>query len=166
MRFVHGTVSMEVPDEWVDQSQLAFAEPIDKSIALDFARAAAQAGAPRNLQAPAEHKPRANFVLSTKSFFVEGVDPRAFAAQELQTMLGQIQAGDRSELSYAPLGGHEAAVMEVEFGYEELNLRQLHGLVIIGDRILHFCGTATPGSFDSLRPEFLRIMASIDLGNP
>lgn len=164
MRFVHGSVSMDVPDEWVDQSQLAFAEPIDRSIALDFARAAAQSGAPRNLEAPAEHKPRANFVLSTKSFFVENVDPKAFVTQELQTMLGQVQAGDRSELSYAPLAGHEAAVMEVEFGYEEMNLRQLHALVVVGDRILHFCGTATPGSFDKLRPEFLRIMASIDLG--
>ncbi len=153
---------MDVPDEWVDQSQIAFAEPIDRSIALEFARAAAQSGAARNLQAPAEHKPRTNFVLSTKSFFGEGVDPIEFATRELQAMLSQVQTGDRSEMTIQKLAGHDAAVMEIEFGYEEMNLRQLHGLCLIGDRVLHFCGTATPGSFEKMRPEFLRVMASIE----
>ena len=79
-------------------------------------------------------------------------------------MLGQIQAGDRSELTVEKLAGHDAAVMEIEFAYEDMSLRQIHALAVVGQRVIHFCGTAIPGNFGRLRPEFLRIMASIDLG--
>ena len=70
MRFSHGKVSFEVPENWIDVSQIAFMEPPKKDLADDFAKRAAAAGAPINLELPAHAQSRANLAFSIRPYFL------------------------------------------------------------------------------------------------
>jgi hypothetical protein len=160
MQFVHGDMSFDVPEGWVDASQIGFLAPADKSLANEFAKAAAAAGAPIRMEVPAEPKSRANFALSFRPWFLE-MDPKDFVGKELRAMLAQVKGVKLGELEMTEVDGAAAAMIDVEIQLEGMAIRQLHLLWVTAHRIVHFCGTTGRGDFDKHKDELLHTAKSI-----
>ena len=163
MQVLHGDVVIEVQDDWVDATQIAFVAPPDRSLAEEFARRAKDAGAPVRMEIPAQPKTRANFQLSYRPYFLEDVPPKEFCEKELRAMIAQIPGGKAGELSWDRMGKAEAAVQDVEIQMEGISARQLHALAVLDGRIFHFCGTASRGDYEKAKAGFLTVLRSIRL---
>lgn len=165
--FVHGDLSIAVHEDWLDESQIAFAEPPDASMAQEMAQRAAASGAPIPREAPGFAKPRSNFVMTQRAFDpeAEGIeDVRAFCAEEVPRILSQIPNHSLGKVYWAPFGDGEAAVVDVQIQMEDgATLAQVHALSVAHGRVFHFVGTTTPGQIARKKPLFLEMMASVQI---
>ena len=160
-KVIHGDLTFDVLDDWVDASQIGYLEPPDSSLADELAKQAAASGAPMNLQMPASPKTRTNFMFSTRPWFLPDVDHKVFADKELRAMMAQVPGAKGSGHGWTKLGDAVAATAELEVEMEGVRAKQLHVLGVLGDRILHFCGTTSPGDFDAAKPGLLEVVASV-----
>ncbi len=162
-KVTHGDLTFDVLDDWVDASQIGYLEPPDESLAKEMAKQAATSGAPMNLQIPATPKTRTNFMISTRPWFLDDVDPKEFADKELRAMMLQVPNGKVHEHGWTKLGDSEAATAVLEVEMDGVRAKQLHVFGKLGDRILHFCGTTSPGDFEAARPRLIAVVESIAL---
>ena len=169
MKFVYGDLSLDVPDGWTRTSkartswaasQIGFMAPPDTSLAKDYAKQAAAAGAPVRMEVPADPKSRANFTFTTRPWFLS-MPPKEFCDAELKAMIAQIPNAKAGPLATLTVAGAEGTSEEVELSMQGMALKQLHVLVVIGDRILHFVGTAGLGDYPKHREQFLAAVQSI-----
>jgi len=160
MRFSHGKISFEVPEEWVDVSQIAFMAPAKNDLADDFAKRAAAAGAPINLEIPAQGNSRANFAFSIRPYFLE-MDPKEFCGTELKAMLANMPNSKSSEVEWIEVSEIPVAHADLEITMDGAGLKQFHALGVFGGGILHFCGTSSVGDFPSQKTVFLETLSSI-----
>ncbi len=163
MEFVHGDIRLQVPDEWVDASQIGFMSPPDPGLADEFAKQAAAAGAPIAREIPSDPKSRANFTFTTRPWFLE-MPPEEFLERELPAMMAQVPQGKVGEFGWTELGFGKVAMQELEMSMEGMGLKQLHLMGVCGDRILHFVGTAGLGDYDDYRDLFLETAKTISIG--
>lgn len=161
MRCTFGSLSLDVDGRWHDESRIVFSEPEDESLTKDLAKMVSKAGAPR-LSVPAANKPRGNFVVSHRPYTLN-LAPKEFVQKELGAMLGALSNAIVGPLEWAPMGNAEAAVQEVELNAEGMALKQLHAMAVVGNRMVHFVGTSTAGTFASIKPYYLQVVASIGL---
>ena len=146
----------------MDASTLSFVAPPDKSLADEFARQAAAAGAPVHMEMPSKPQPRANIQIGTRPWFITEVTPKEFCEKELRAMLVQV-GGKLGELTWATMGGHECAVLSVEVQMDGLAAKQLHALGVVGAHIVHFCGTSALGDYAKFEQSFIDTMASFEI---
>ena len=162
MRVLHGIVSFEVEDDWVDASQVAYMAPPDAELADELAKQAAASGAPIHMEIPANPKSRSNIQINARPYFLDPgqVEPKEFCEKEIRTMIAQVP-GEPGEFAWVKMGEVEAASYEVEIQMEGLSAKQFHALGVIGKQLYHFCGTAGRGDYDAAKPGFLAVVASI-----
>jgi hypothetical protein len=160
MRFTHGKISLDIPENWSDVSQIAFMAPAESDLADDFAKRAAAAGAPINLEIPAQAKSRANFAVSVRPYFLE-MDAKEFCGTELKAMLTNMPNAKASEIKWIKIGEDEAACADLELEMEGMALKQFHCLTVLGGGILHFCGTASVGDYADTRSVFVAAIKSL-----
>ena len=158
----HGELRFVAEDSWLDVSQVYFIEPPDDSLAKDMAKAAMGSGAQIQRLSPPS-KARANFALSTRPCDVPVELRKSFVESELRGIVGRISNLKLGEVQSATVAGGPAATLELEMQHEGVAAKQLHALAIVGDRMIHFCGTAALGEFEKLRPVFLRTLGSLEL---
>jgi len=162
MKIQHGELKFETEDSWMDVSQVYFIEPADDSLAKEMAKRSMGSGAPvQRLQPPS--KARANFALSTRPAEVPEDLRKQFAETELRGIVGRVANLKLGEMSSLTVAGAPGAMLEFEMQHEGIAAKQLHVLVVAGDRMIHFCGTAALGEFEKLRPIFMKTLATLEL---
>ena len=164
MQFTHGKVSLDVPEGWVDVSQIAFMAPAEKDLADDFAQRAAAAGAPINLEIPAQGKSRANLALSVRPYFLE-MDPKEFCGTELKAMLTNMPNAKASEMKWIKIGEVDVPCADLEISMEGAALKQFHALAVLGGGIMHFCGTSSVGDYDKTKPLFVSALETLRIND-
>ena len=158
----HGQLRFQADDAWLDVSQVYFVEPADDTLARDMAKRAVASGANiQRLNPPA--KARANFALACRPIEVPEDAREAFAAAELRGIVGRINNLKLGELHAVSVAGAPGAAIELEMQHEGVAAKQLHVLAVIGDRLVHFCGTASLGEFEKLRPTFIKTLDTLEL---
>ena len=158
----HGQLRFQADDAWLDVSQVYFVEPADDTLARDMAKRAVASGANiQRLNPPA--KARANFALACRPIEVPEDSRQAFAAAELRGIVGRINNLKLGELQAVSVAGAPGAAIELEMQHEGVAAKQLHVLAVIGDRLVHFCGTASLGEFEKLRPTFIKTLDTLEL---
>jgi hypothetical protein len=108
-------------------------------------------------------KARANFALACRPIEVPEDAREAFAAAELRGIVGRINNLKLGELHAVSVAGAPGAAIELEMQHEGVAAKQLHVLAVIGDRLVHFCGTASLGEFEKLRPTFIKTLDTLEL---
>ena len=162
MRFSHGKVSFEVPENWIDVSQIAFMEPPKKDLADDFAKRAAAAGAPINLEMPAQAQSRANLAFSIRPYFLE-MDPKEFCQTELKAMLTNMPNSKAGKMEWLKIGEVDVPSADLELTMEGAGLKQFHALAVLGGGIMHFCGTSSVGEYEKSKPIFVETLESLKI---
>lgn len=158
----HGELRFQTEDTWLDVSQVYFVEPADDSLAKEMAKRASASGANvQRLNLPA--KARANFALSTRPITVPEELRKQFAESELRGIVARISNLKLGEIQAVTVAGQPGASLELEMQHEGMAAKQIHALAVVGDRLVHFCGTAALGEFEKLRPTFLKTLSSLEL---
>lgn len=163
MKVQHGELSFVAEDSWQDVSQVYFIEPADDSLAKEMAKRAVAGGANVGARLQVPSKARANFALSTRPAEVPEELRKQFAESELRGIVGRINNLKLGELQSVTIAGSAGASIEIEMSHEGMAAKQLHALVVVGDRMIHFCGTAALGEFEKVRPTFLKTLGSLEL---
>ena len=162
MRFSHGKVTFDVPKDWVDVSQIAFMEPAKNDLADDFAKRAAAAGAPINLEIPAQAQSRANLAFSIRPYFLE-MEPKEFCQTELKAMLSNMPNSKAGELEWVKVGDTDVPSADLELTMEGAGLKQFHALAVFGGGIMHFCGTSAVGAYEESKAIFIATLESLKI---
>ncbi|MFO0722729.1 MAG: DcrB-related protein [Myxococcota bacterium] len=161
MKHRHGDLCFELPDGWLDASQLLFLAPPDSSLKDELLAAAAKSRAPIQLP-PVAAKLTANISFSQRSypFRTPGAE---FCERELRAVLGSMPNLKASAYQWGKLGPLEAFTAEVELSADGFAAKQLHALAVARGRVFHFCATSPLGDFERLKPALSRVLHTIEI---
>ncbi len=158
--FIHGALTIHVPQGWLDASQIAFLEPAEDDLALEFQRRAAGAGG--RAGQPVRPRGRSNFTLTVRPWFLS-MDPVDFLQRELSALLAGVPGGRASALREVTLGQYPALLGTLELNHDGLAVKQLHAMAVGQNRLIHFCGTSNLGDFARAERRFGEILESIQI---